>query len=155
MSVRTTVSASFCRNQAQLLQVSDFLLSTATSFVVWIETGLAISMSSRLARHSLITTLVVLILLNIILSMNFPCVLGCNNSYGTKPGLTRHQNNCAVYRTSQALKIERRRATQRLLDDPATSPAGIVPGPSTRTTTARLTDARSNRARHLNSTSVI
>lgn len=49
-----------------------------------------------------------------LVEMSFSCTSPCNGTYTTKPGLNRHQYNCPIYRTSQALKIEQRRATVTL-----------------------------------------
>lgn len=51
-------------------------------------------------------------LLVALISMSFSCVQPCKGDYGTRPGLSRHQINCPIFRTSQALKIEHRRAMQ-------------------------------------------
>jgi hypothetical protein len=42
-------------------------------------------------------------------SMSFTCLAACNKQFSKRAGLNRHQNDCAVYKTSLRLKIECRR----------------------------------------------
>ena len=39
-------------------------------------------------------------------SMSFTCLAACNKQFSKRAGLNRHQNYCAVYKTSLHLKIE-------------------------------------------------
>ena len=45
-----------------------------------------------------------------VLLMPFICIGLCKREFANQAGLSRHQNGCEVYRVSQALKVERRRA---------------------------------------------
>lgn len=54
-----------------------------------------------------------LILAIIIMQLN--CVHPCDGSFSSRAGLTRHQNACQLYRTSQILKQEQRRARHALM----------------------------------------
>ena len=45
-----------------------------------------------------------------VLPMPFICIGLCKREFANQAGLSRHQNSCEAYQTSQALKIERRRA---------------------------------------------
>jgi hypothetical protein len=69
-------------------------------------------LSRLLPTHFLVTISLVTAAL-----MLFSCIAPCGSSYATKPGLNRHQNACSVFRTSQALKIEQRRATKKRLSE--------------------------------------
>jgi hypothetical protein len=53
---------------------------------------------------ALLTTFIVALLF-----MSFTCTRPCKASFSTRGGLSRHRNQCAVFRTSQALKFEQRR----------------------------------------------
>jgi hypothetical protein len=44
-----------------------------------------------------------------LLWMSFTCIARCNNSFSSRGGLNRHHNQCAIFQTSQALKLEQRR----------------------------------------------
>lgn len=43
--------------------------------------------------------------------MAFSCVPPCQGSFSTRGGLSRHQNGCTTFQTSQELKLQRRRMT--------------------------------------------
>src|ERR1700679_342741 len=57
----------------------------------------------------ILLTVANLILISVIL-MPFLCIGLCKREFANQAGLSRHQNGCEVYQTSQALKLERRRA---------------------------------------------
>lgn len=71
--------------------------------------------------------------------MKYACVSSCSGSFISKGGLTRHQNACALFWASRALKLEHRRliATQSKQQSQVTScprkPSPVAPqvGPST------------------------
>lgn len=48
-----------------------------------------------------------------LVEMSFSCTPPCKGAFAAKQGLVRHQYGCPIYRTSQALKIEQRRATSQ------------------------------------------
>lgn len=71
----------------------------------------------RLSQHCILVVLISIFLA----AMAFSCVHPCKGDFATRPGLTRHQNNCLIFRTSQALKIEHRRIMR---NQPHRSPSG-------------------------------
>lgn len=63
-------------------------------------------------RLSQVRLLVVVLIYIYITVMSFSCIHPCKGNFLTRPGLSRHQNSCLIFRTAQALKIENRRLIQ-------------------------------------------
>lgn len=80
-------------------------------------------------RHFQVRLLAVWIYIYIAV-MSFSCIHPCNGSFGTRPGLTRHQNGCPVFRTAQALKIEHRRLIKSKVPSSMTPLEGKAPSAS-------------------------
>jgi hypothetical protein len=77
-------------------------------------------------------------------AMPFQCVHPCSSVFSARAGLSRHQNDCTLYRTSQALKQEQRRAHQ------AIAPKAKVPAHHGKPSmTARDLDRRKERIGYL------
>lgn len=91
-------------------------------------------------RHLKVCLLAVFIFIYIA-EMSFHCIHPCNGSYGTRPGLSRHQNGCPIFRTAQALKIENRRLMKSKV------PSSIALGGKA-TSAATSLDARKARISH-------
>lgn len=67
-----------------------------------------------LAQLTIISAILSLLLCSSYLGMPFDCVRTCGRSFPARPGLNRHQNDCAIYQTSQLLKQEQRRQRAQL-----------------------------------------
>jgi len=70
-------------------------------------------------------TVIAIAIVNVVWRMPFDCINPCKSSFSVRAGLSRHQNDCVIHRTSQALKQEQRRVRQALLSSSKISrPAG-------------------------------